>query len=81
MQAILEQRNLNKAILLISTELEELFALCDRILVMYDGRLVGELPPDRGRLEELGLLMTGEAIEARRLREAEAGAVSGDATQ
>jgi len=81
MQAILEQRNLNKAILLISTELEELFALCDRILVMYDGRLVGELPPDRGRLEELGLLMTGEAIEARRLREAVAGAVSGVATQ
>jgi hypothetical protein len=39
------------------------------------------LPPDRGRLEELGLLMTGEAIEARRLREAVAGAVSGDGTQ
>jgi ABC-type uncharacterized transport system ATPase subunit len=70
MRAILEQRNLNEAILLISTELEELFALCDRILVMYEGRLFGEMPPDRGRLEELGLLMAGEAIEAGRLREA-----------
>jgi general nucleoside transport system ATP-binding protein len=66
MRAVLEQRDLNKAILLISTELEELFALCDRILVIYEGRLIGELPPDRGRLEELGLLIAGEVAEAHR---------------
>ena len=76
MQAVLKQRDLNKAILLISTELEELFTLCDRILVIYEGRLVGELPPDRGRLEELGLLMAGEVDEARRLRQVAAGASS-----
>jgi ABC-type uncharacterized transport system ATPase subunit len=35
MQAVLKQRDLNKAILLISTELEELFTLCNRILVIY----------------------------------------------
>jgi general nucleoside transport system ATP-binding protein len=74
MQAVLKQRDLNKAILLISTELEELFTLCNRILVIYEGRLVGELPPDRGRLEELGLLMAGEVDEARRLRQVAGGA-------
>ena len=76
MRAVLEQRDLNKAILLISTELEELFALCDRILVIYEGRLVGELPPDRGRLEELGLLMAGEVAEAHRLGQVAGGAIS-----
>jgi simple sugar transport system ATP-binding protein len=76
MQAVLKQRDLNKAILLISTELEELFALCDRILVIYEGRLVGELPPDRGRLEELGLLMAGEVAEAGRLYQVAGGASS-----
>ncbi|MDE3176752.1 MAG: ABC transporter ATP-binding protein [Pseudomonadota bacterium] len=70
MQAVLEQRDKGKAILLISTELEELFALCDRILVIYEGRFTGELPPDRGRLGELGLLMAGDAAEAARLRKA-----------
>ncbi|MDX1206397.1 ABC transporter ATP-binding protein [Sinorhizobium medicae] len=61
MHKILEQRSAGKAILLISTELEELFTLCDRILVMYEGHLVGEMPPDRGRLEEIGLLMAGKS--------------------
>jgi general nucleoside transport system ATP-binding protein len=76
MQAVLKQRDLNKAILLISTELEELFTLCNRILVIYEGRLVGELPPDRVRLEELGLLMAGEVAEARRLRHSGADVIS-----
>ena len=79
MQAVLEQRDLNKAILLISTELEELFDLCDRILVIYEGRVVGELPPDRGRLEELGLLMAGNEEEARRRSRVDAGPKAGRA--
>ncbi|MEO5324487.1 ABC transporter ATP-binding protein [Mesorhizobium sp. CC13] len=73
MQEVLKQREQGKAILLISTELEELFALCDRILVMYEGRILGELPPDRARLEEMGMLMAGKADEAggnRKRREA-----------
>ena len=64
MQEVLRQREAGRAILLISTELEELFAICDRILVMYHGELVGELPPDRSRLEEMGLLMAGHVGEA-----------------
>ncbi len=59
MEEMLKQRDNGRAILLISTELEELFAICDRILVMFHGEILGELPPDRSRLEELGLLMAG----------------------
>jgi simple sugar transport system ATP-binding protein len=64
MQEVLKQRAAGKAILLISTELEELFAICDRILVMYEGRIIGEMPPDRTRLDEFGLLMAGKQAAA-----------------
>ena len=63
MEEMLKQRDNGRAILLISTELEELFAICDRILVMFHGEILGELPPDRARLEELGLLMAGQTAE------------------
>jgi ABC-type uncharacterized transport system ATPase subunit len=56
---ILEERQGGTAILLISTDLEEIFALSDRILVMFEGKIVGELPPDRSLLEEAGLMMAG----------------------
>lgn len=56
---ILEERQEGTAILLISTDLEEVFALSDRILVMFEGKIVGELPPDRSLLEEAGLMMAG----------------------
>jgi len=64
MEQMLAQRDSGQAILLISTELEELFAICDRILVMFHGQILGELPPDRSRLEELGLMMTGKIPQA-----------------
>jgi simple sugar transport system ATP-binding protein len=64
MQEVLKEREAGKAILLISTELEELFAICDRILVIYEGQIIGELPPDRSRLDEIGLLMAGRRLEA-----------------
>ncbi|MCJ8056083.1 ABC transporter ATP-binding protein [Shinella curvata] len=60
MEEMLKQRDSGRAILLISTELEELFAICDRILVMFHGEILGDLPPDRTRLDELGLLMAGQ---------------------
>ena len=46
---LLAERDAGRAILLVSLELEEVRALADRILVIYDGRIVGELPPDRVR--------------------------------
>ena len=63
MEEMLKQRDSGRAILLISTELEELFAICDRILVMCHGEILGELPPDRSRLDELGLLMAGKTAD------------------
>jgi simple sugar transport system ATP-binding protein len=47
------------AVLLVSAELEEVTALADRLLIIHDGEIVGEVDPARASLEEIGLLMTG----------------------
>jgi general nucleoside transport system ATP-binding protein len=47
------------AVLLVSEDLDELRALADRVTVMYEGRLVGEVDPERSAVEEIGLLMAG----------------------
>jgi ABC-type uncharacterized transport system ATPase subunit len=57
-QRLIEQRDSGRAILLVSLELEEILSLSDRILVIYEGRIVGEFPPTASE-EELGLAMTG----------------------
>ena len=49
--------------LLVSSELSEILALADRILVMFDGRIVGELPRADATEARLGLLMAG--VEGR----------------
>ncbi|HEY1674814.1 MAG TPA: hypothetical protein VGG50_19025, partial [Streptosporangiaceae bacterium] len=46
------------AVLLVSSELDEIYALSDRIAIMYEGRFTGFRPPDVP-VEELGLLMAG----------------------
>ncbi|HEX5689199.1 MAG TPA: heme ABC transporter ATP-binding protein, partial [Roseiflexaceae bacterium] len=56
-QLLLEQRAAGVAILLISEELDELLALSDRICVIYEGRIVGQV--DDGDIDRLGMLMTG----------------------
>lgn len=56
---ILEERDQGKAILLVSAELSEVMSLSDRILVMYEGRIVGEVDPKKTNESELGLLMAG----------------------
>jgi ABC-type uncharacterized transport system ATPase subunit len=45
--------------LLISLELEEIMNLSDRILVIYEGELVGDLDPKKTTIQELGLYMAG----------------------
>jgi ABC-type uncharacterized transport system ATPase subunit len=55
---LIEERDEGRAILLVSLELEEILSLADRILVMYEGELVGEYPPTATE-EELGVAMTG----------------------
>jgi len=59
---LLEQRASGKAILLISLELEEVRSLSDRIVVLYAGKIVGEVTP-AATDEELGLLMAGQSSE------------------
>ena len=56
---LIRQRDAGKAILLVSLELDEVMELSDRILVMYNGELVGEFRPEEVTVEELGLYMTG----------------------
>ncbi len=61
---LVEMRDAGCALLLVSSELEEVTALADRLLVMRQGRLVGEVDPERASMEEIGLLMTGGNIAA-----------------
>jgi general nucleoside transport system ATP-binding protein len=56
---IIEQRDAGAAILIVSTELDEVLAVGDRIAVMFDGRIVGILEGDDATYENLGLLMGG----------------------
>lgn len=56
---ILGERDKGKAVLLVSAELSEVTSLSDRILVMYEGRIVGEVDPGKTDESELGLMMTG----------------------
>ena len=55
---LLEEREKGRGVLLVSLESEEVRALADRILVIYEGEIVGEFPPDASE-EELGVAMTG----------------------
>ena len=56
---LVAERDEGKAILLVSLELDEVLGLSDRILVIYEGELVGELDPKHTTPEELGLYMSG----------------------
>jgi ABC-type uncharacterized transport system ATPase subunit len=56
---LLELRARGGAVLLISEDLEELFALSDRIAVLYSGRIMADLPIERATVERVGLLMAG----------------------
>ena len=58
-QRLLEERDNGTAILLISEDLDEIRALSDRILVMYEGKIVGEVENKDVEIEHLGMLMTG----------------------
>nr|WP_267962658.1 ABC transporter ATP-binding protein [Thermus hydrothermalis] len=58
-QRLIEARDQGMAVLLVSADLSEVLNLADRILVMYEGRIVGELSPEEATEERLGLLMAG----------------------
>lgn len=56
---LIELRDRGRAVLLVSAELEEVTALADRLLVIREGKIVGEVDPSAASIEEVGLLMTG----------------------
>ena len=56
---IVAERDKGKAVLLVSLELDEVMNLSDRILVMYEGEIVGEFDPKTTTVQELGLYMAG----------------------
>lgn len=59
-EKIIEQRNAGRGVLLISFELDEILKLSDRIVVMHEGEIVGEINPKHTSSEELGLMMAGK---------------------
>jgi simple sugar transport system ATP-binding protein len=59
---ILEQKAQGRAVLLISAELDEIYALSDRIVTLYEGKITGEFPPDAPP-EAVGVGMTGGRVE------------------
>jgi len=59
---LVEERDQGRAVLLVSLEMEEIRSLSDRVLVIYEGRIVAELPPESSE-EDFGLYMTGGGRE------------------
>ncbi len=61
---IIAMRDAGKAVLLVSVELDEIFALSDRIIVLCGGRVTGERKPEETNAQDLGLLMAGVSEHA-----------------
>jgi simple sugar transport system ATP-binding protein len=74
---IVRERDNGAAVVLVSTELDEVLGLADRIAVMFHGRIAGEVPPGTPA-EEIGLLMAGQTDTQPR-GETPAGATAGGA--
>lgn len=62
---LVEQRNKNKSVLLVSFELDEIMDLSDRIAVIYDGKIVGEKDASETEAKELGVLMAGGKLNEK----------------
>ncbi|MFV0424935.1 MAG: ABC transporter ATP-binding protein [Bacilli bacterium] len=60
---LIEERDKGKAILLVSLEIEEVLDICDRISIMYDGMITGEVIPSETDENEIGLYMSGSKKE------------------
>ena len=60
---LVKQRDSGSAILMVSLELDEVMNLSDRILVIFEGRIVAQLDPKQVTVQELGLYMAGSKKE------------------
>ena len=63
---LLEQRDAGVAVLLVSEDLDELLSVCDRIAVMYEGRVMGVIEAEEAERDQLGLMMAGTVGEPAR---------------
>jgi simple sugar transport system ATP-binding protein len=59
---IVEERDNGAAVLIVSSELDEVMALSDRVLVMFEGRIAGEFDPAKATNTEVGLAMLGSRV-------------------
>ncbi len=62
---LVAERDAGKAVLLVSLELDEVMSLSDRIMVLYEGEIVGEFDPKKITVQELGLYMAGAKRERK----------------
>lgn len=62
-QALIQARENGASVLLISEDLDELFTLSDRLLVLYGGKIVGEFKPSETDIYSVGHLMTGSEVQ------------------
>ena len=60
---LIDQRDKGVGIVLVSTEMEEIMRLSDRIIVLYEGRAMGCVRPSETTVEEMGLMMGGRTLE------------------
>jgi general nucleoside transport system ATP-binding protein len=60
---LIAQRERGAGVLLVSEDLDELLALADRLIVLYEGEIVGEVAAEEADPEQLGLLMAGRHLE------------------
>jgi ABC-type uncharacterized transport system ATPase subunit len=67
-QALLDACRAGAGVLLISEDLEELFTLSDRLIVLYEGRIVGAFLPEETDIYQVGYLMTGSRVEPDAIR-------------
>jgi len=65
---LIQLRDSGVAILLVSMELDEILSLADRIAVMYNGQIMGEVEPNAVSIEEIGLMMADHRLEEIRGR-------------
>jgi ABC-type uncharacterized transport system ATPase subunit len=61
---LIETRNQGKAVLLISTDLNEILLLSDRILVMFGGKIMGEFIPGEYPIQQIGMMMAGKPLRS-----------------
>ena len=62
---LVEQRDKDKAVLLMSFELDEVMDVADRVIVMFEGEIMGNLDPKKVSVEEMGLYMAGVKREGK----------------